>query len=388
MARQFNLQSLQEQRLENPPLERSTKAVNMIFIIGVSALLVGCGDNPAQITELPPRAIKYMKLEARAQKAIRQLAGIVRAGTSANVAFEIGGSVTNMVKKVGDSVKKDEIIASVDRKSIELQVKQSEYSLSQAKASLKDALAKFKQQEQLRKKRYTTQTAFDTAKANFENAKGQVGIAESQLRLARRDLGKADLKAPFDGTVSKKLVEVFEEVKAGSAIYTLQTEGDDKVEVSVPETLIGVVKVGDQVAVKFASLEGVRVPGLITEVSPQAGSGNAFPVTLRLAFSPKGLRPGMSAEITISFEGEATGKAFSVPVGALKPDVKEKQGTVFVYDAQSKTVRQRPVRVVGIKGNNPEIIGDIKVGDIIAVAGVGQMYDGMKVRLLDLKTVF
>jgi len=329
-----------------------------------------------------------MKIDALADKTTRRLAGIVRAGTSTNAAFEIGGSITLMSKKVGETVKKGETIAKLNPKTIELEVQQAEFSLQQALSTLADAKSKFAQQSQLHKKRFTTKTAYDTAKANLENAEGQVGIARSQLSLKKRDLGKMELTAPFDGTVSKRMVEVFEEVKAGEAVYTLQTEGENEVEVSVPETLIGFVQVGDEVSVSFSPLGGSTVKGLITEVSPGAGGANAFPVIVRLERSPPGLRPGMSAEITISYKGEATGKAYSVPVGALKPDVNAQQGTLFVYDPKTKTVRQRPVKVVGLKGNNPEIVGDINPGDIIATAGVGQLFDGMKVRLLDQKTPF
>lgn len=355
-------------------------------MLGVS--LAGCNEADVKKVELPPRSIKYMKLDQLAKNATRQLAGVVKAGTSANVAFEINGSVTVMTKKIGDPVKKGEALAKLDPKSIELEVKQAEFSLKQALATLEDTRSKLSQKEQLWKSRYTTKTALDTAKVNFANAEGQVGIARSQLDLRKRDLGKTVLEAPFSGTVSERAVEVFEEVKAGEAIYKLQTQGENEVEVSVPETLIGFVKVGDSVTVKLSPLNGTSTKGLVTEVSPQAGDANAFPVTVRLEKSPPELRPGMSAQVIITFKGEGTGKAYSIPVGALKPDVTENQGTVFVYDPKTETIRQAAVKVVGIKGNMPEIVGDIEPGDIIAVAGVGQMYDGMKVRLLDPEKSF
>jgi len=365
--------------IETALLKRSLR---LSLLALIAAGLGGCSEPEVKDVELPPRAIKYIKLSQLAKNATRQLAGVVKPGTSANVAFEINGRVIEMTKNIGDAVKKGELLAKLDPKSIELEVQQAEFSLKQALATLEDTRSKLSQKEQLWKSRYTTKTALDTAKVNFANAEGQVGIARSQLDLKKRDLGKTALDAPFSGTVSERLVEVFEEVAAGAANYKLQTQGENEVEVSVPETLIGFVKVADAVVVKLSPLNGTSIKGLVTEVSPQAGDANAFPVTVRLEKSPPELRPGMSAQVIIAFKGEATGKAYSIPVGALKPDVEENQGTVFVYDSKTETVRQAAVKVVGIKGNNPEIVGDIKPGDIIAVAGVGQMYDGMKVRLL------
>lgn len=359
------------------------------FVLLFCTLFVaGCSEAEQKAVEIPPRAIKYMKISSLAASNTRKLAGVVKAGTSSNVAFEIAGSVIVMAKKVGEDVKKGELLAELDLKPIQLQVDEAEFALRQATSALEDARSKLSQQQTLWEKRFTTRTSLDTAKANFGNADGQVGIAKSQLNQKRRDLSKATLTAPFNGQVSKQNVQVFEEVNPGEAIYTLQTKGENEVEVSVPESLIPFVKVGDEVEVSFPPLNGSQVKARVTEVSPQAGDANAFPVIVRLERSPAGLRPGMSAEITLSFAGESTGKAYSVPVGALKPDVNAQQGTVFVYDPESKTVRQTAVKVVGVTGNNPEVIGFLKPGDIIATAGVGQLYDGMKVRLLDSKTAF
>ena len=354
------------------------------FALFALLLLVACEAEEDTARELPIRAIKYMTLEGLAEQEERVLAGIVEAGTTSNVAFEIGGQVVEMAAIVGDRIAVGGYLASLDPEPYQLQVQQAEYAVRQAAAILQDAQSKYDQQAQLWEGRFTTKTALDTATSNLRNAEGQLGIARSQLQLRKRDLEKTRLSAPFAGQVAERSVEVFEEVAAGSPIYVLQTDGENEVSVSIPETLVAKVNIGQQVDVGFPPLGGVEVEGRIVELAPQAGEANAFPATIRLPVSPEGLRSGMSARIRLRFDTEATGRAFKVPIGALKGRVEGiGQALVFVFDQASGVVRERPVRVVGIEGNTPEIVGELEPGEIIATAGVGHMYDGMEVRLLD-----
>ena len=153
---------------------------------------------------------------------------------------------------------------------------------------MEDTKSKFSQQSKLWKKRYTTRTAYDTAKANMRNAEGQVGIARSQLDQSKRDLTKTTLSAPFPGRIAKRNVQVFEEVTPGQAIYALQTEGDNEIEVSMPENLITSIKISERAAVKFPPLNNATASGIVTAMITLETANNrlcAVPTSLRGALS-------------------------------------------------------------------------------------------------------
>lgn len=347
-------------------------------------LLAGCDEEEVEDTETPIRAIKYMTIGGTASAERRIFAGVVEAGTSSNVAFEVSGRITELAVKVGETVAPDQYLGKLDPEPYELQLQQAEFALEQAEASAADARAKYDQQQSLWAKGFTTKTALDSATSTLRNAEGQVGIARSQLDLATRDLGLTTLEAPFAGQVAVRAVEVFEEVTPGQAIYELLTEGEDEISVSIPEGLVRNMAVGQEVGVTIPPLGDAEATGVITEISPRAQDGNAFPVTVKLTGVPQGLRAGMSAQVVFTFETETTGNAFSVPLGALKGSATgPSHALVYVYDEAEGVVRERPVTVVGVDGNTPQIIGEVAPGDIIATAGVGHMFDGMQVRLLD-----
>lgn len=346
--------------------------------------LAACDEEVVETQEDVVRAIKYVMLDQRAGLQSRRIAGVVRAAISSNVAFETGGQIIELLRKSGDKVEAGELIARLDPEPYQLQLSQAENSLAQAIATLDDSQKKFAQQKRLLDQGFTTRTAFDSAEATLKNAEGAVGVAQSQLDLAKRDLAKTDLKAPFAGVIASKTVEVFEEVTGGQAIYAMQTDGEDKIEAALPETLINTVSLGAAVEISFPPLGGVTVTGKVDEIAPLTGDANAYPIEVTLDNAPPGLRSGMSAELTFRFATQATGQAFLVPLAAVKPALgAEGDATVFVFEPDTKTLDERIVTITNVEGNALEIIGKLEAGEIIATAGVSFLHNGMQVELFD-----
>ena len=345
--------------------------------------LSGCDEDAETTDEAPVRAIKYMSLDQRAGLQDRRIAGIVAAAQTTNIAFETSGQVIELLRKPGEPVEADALVARLDSEPYRLQVAQAQNSLDQALATLDDAQKKFDQQQKLRDQGYATQTALDSAEATLKNAKGAVGVAESQLDLARRDLAKTDLRAPFSGVVARQQVDVFEEVTGGQAIYAIQNVGEGKIEASLPETLINTVSLGAEVRISFPPLGDAETIGTVDEIAPLTGDANAYPIEITLQRTPPGLRAGMSAEVTFSFASEETGKAFVVPLTAVQPNPGQEEAHVYVFDPEAKTLSKRMVRVVNVKDNSLEVMGNLSQGEIIATAGISFLHDGMRVDLFD-----
>lgn len=330
-----------------------------------------------------------MTVSERASDQLRRIAGVVQAGTTTEIAFEIAGQVTKLPFGIGDQVTRGQAVGQLDRERYTLQRETSQGELQSAQAQRRDAEKKYAQQKELFDKGYATKTAFDSALATLESARSQVEIARSKVSIAERDVNKTTLLAPFSGRVSAKYVEVFTEVSAGQQILQLHSEGDQEVVASVPETLIESLSVGDPVDVRFTStgetpgVSDKSTQGTIAEIGSQATAANAFQVVAKLDTQVPGIRPGMSAEITFRFETQATGRAFLLPTAAVLPDATARKGFVYTFDAGSGIVQKRKVSILNIRDNLLEVDGDLKAGDVIAVAGLSFLSDGMAVRLLN-----
>lgn len=343
--------------------------------------LAGCDDAAPAATPAPVRAIKYMTLEAGLENQRRRISGVVEAGTTSVVAFQTGGQVIEILKNVGDAVEAGDLLARLDPEPLRLRLASAQSEAVKARAAVTDGESKHSQQKQLFEKGYATRTNFESALASLRGARGDLGVAQSQLDIAKRDLAKSELRAPFSGVIAKRSTDAFEEVSAGQSIFTLQTEGEYEVRVSLPETLINVVSLGDATGVLIPLARETMFPGVVSEISPLSEGVNAYPVTIKLLETVDQLRPGMSAEALFEFPTPGGSEGFTVPIAALKPLVGEEGGELFVFNEGKLAVRK--VRVVNVRDNALQIVGDIAAGDVIATAGVSLLYDGMPARLLD-----
>jgi multidrug efflux pump subunit AcrA (membrane-fusion protein) len=134
--------------------------------------------------------------------------------------------------------------------------------------------------------------------------------------------------------------------------------------------------------VSFPTLPGKVTDGRITQVGTVAGEGNAYPAKVRLLEPPDRVRSGMTAEVTFEFKDESLASGYLTPIHALLPTTEANRGHVFVYAADTSTVRKTPVHFRGVKENLVFITEGIAPGDVVAVAGVNFLSDGMKVKLM------
>ncbi len=363
------------------------------LVLAFLPLLAACEEQKT-VVDPPVRAIKSLVVTQRAGEQVRRIAGIVEANLVTDIAFEVSGRLLGLKAEVGDRVDAGDLIARLDPEPYLLRIQSTQAQLNEAEARLKDAAAKFAQQSTLYKKGFATQTAFDTARANLDSATSAVKLTKSSLDLSKRDFKKTDLIVPVSGQVSKKYVARFAEIAAGQKIVQISSDGQLKIKTTVPEGLVQRLKVGDAVDVSFPTIlekKGNKTvaqsgSGRISEIAGSAGSANSYAVTARLTSKHPQAKPGMTVEVSFKFTTAATGTAFMLPISAVVPTAQKHQGIIFVFDEKAKVLRKRNIQIVNVRDNELEVVGEIKAGDIVAIAGVSFLLDNMKVTLLDQTT--
>lgn len=355
-----------------------------LCLIATALFLSGCEEEKATAPDAV-RALKTITLTNRAQGQTRLIAGIVEAATTSELSFEVGGRVTKFDVEVGDRVKKGDLLAELDPEPFALRVTSAQNEVVKAQASLRDAEEKHKQQKSLYEQGFATKTAYDAALATYTSAQGNVEVARAAQQIAARDLRNTKLLAPFSGRISEKYIEKFADVTSGSKILQMQTEGGYEIAVSLPDALARQLGVGDEVSVRFPTLQRLTVKGKISEIGSRAGTGSTIPTKVVLNEPLDALSPGLSAEVLFTFDTAFTGKAFAVPHTALLPSKRQGLAYVFLLDPNSQTVKRVEVRVSNIRNNTVEILSDLKAGQQIASAGLSFLTDGMKVKLLPSK---
>jgi RND family efflux transporter MFP subunit len=355
--------------------------------------LSGCGQEEDP-PDLPPRAILWQRVSSESVDDQRAISGIVTAVSDTRLAFEVGGIVETVEVSLGDRVESDQVLARLDSEPFELAVRDADASLAEATALRASARADFARGAELYKADVASRQEYDRVTALRDSRESQVDAAEARLNLARRDLRRSVLRAPFAGAISVKEIDVAMKLASGQIAFEMDSgESGLRVEVQMPETLIARVRQGDRVSITFPSIgnqeldtAGQSYPAVVAEVGTRAGTGNAFPVRSDLVEVPPGLRPGMTAEVTFSMPHEDHGivvvEGFLIPLAAVLAEAND-QFSVFVFDPQTSTVSKRSIQTGGVRDNDLAVLDGLAEGEIVATAGVPFLREGQTVTLLD-----
>lgn len=358
-------------------------SAHLVSTLLVAALTSACEK---EVVEPPERirAVKTIVVAERASGQMRKFPGTVQPVDTSSISFEVSGLVHVIDVDRGDKVKEGEVLAVLDKKPFELNVESAKAALSRAQARLTEKKSGYDRERRIQSQDpgATTQKAIDQARAAYESTRQNVSYNQAQLDLAKRDLAKTELHSPFDGVVSARHIEPFEEVSRGKPVLNLFVEGAMEVAVGVPENMIGDVYAGLRGEVRLPNRPDDVYHAVVSKVGSAATSANAFPVEANIQNADVHVRPGMTAELALLFARDGEEAAYLVPLQSIAPGLPKAERYLYVFDPASSTVRKTIVEGTGMIGDQAIITAGIEPGDVIVVAGVPFLRDGQQVKLL------
>lgn len=360
--------------------------MRFVFIsLFFSLFILGCNE-PKETFEEVVRPIAWVEVQRASFNQIRRISGTVYPVDSTNLSFEVGGKVEWVKVNLGDEVKRGDALARLDQRNFNLSMQSSQANLQKAYASLSEAKNQFNRYTELLAKELVSKSGYDNAKALFESASSAVNLAKAQVDISNKELSDSILTAPYDGAITKRLIEPSMQVMPGQGVFEIQGQGGLEVRVMVPETMIKDLLLGSEIAIHYSAFPQRTSQGTITEIGSRALAANAFPVTIVITSSIEGLRAGMTAEVEFTFPGEGrtgfTGDTFQLPIAAMGADLGQK-AFVYVYDPDTEVINKRIVQTESIINNQIIVSSGLNEGEIIAIAGISFLRDGQTVRLLD-----
>jgi len=348
----------------------------------VLACLVGIGGCSKEAPDAPAvvRPVKMLEIQAGPSGRLQEYPGFVRAVKSAEVGFEVPGRVIALEAKEGQEIDEGVVLAQLDDLDYRAE-------LDVALANLRKAQSDLRRSESV----YAEDPGAITAQ-RIDGDRRAVEISEARLAQARKALDETILKSPFHGVVSRRLVEVFENVQAKQPIVIVENLREMEVQVNVPERdvvghpgeprpdLDDLNQINEKVrpVVRISALPELEFPGRISEIATRADSATRT-FAVRIAFevpeSPV-ILPGMTARVLAGFR---TRQGIRIPVEAVvaTPD---SEPSVWVVNQASMTVSRRQVQVGEMSGVEVEILSGLASGELIATSGTLGLAEGMQVR--------
>jgi len=355
--------------------------IKILFLAIIGGAVTACKEKTEIVEQV--RSLKTITVSEPATGQIRKFSGIVRATDSSNLSFEVSGSVETVHVDVGSRVGKGQLLAVLDKEPYRLDVDAAQAELEKAKANVVNTKEEYDRQERVYSQGAGAKSKLEQAKYNYDAARSQVNYQMAKLNLAKRNLSKTMLTSPYDGYIAWRSVDPHEEIKVGQKVFAIDAKGTLEVDLAVPETTINRVHIGTPSTVRFPTMPDHSVKGRISDIGSAAVKSNAFPVKVGLIEPPANINPGMTAEVSLVLKDDSQIAGYLVPLQAILPAKEVGQGYAFVYDPKTSTVRKTPVQTLGAEQNMTIISEGLSAGDIIAVAGVSFLADGMKVKLME-----
>ena len=338
-------------------------------------LLSGCGQQePAKISISPAMVVQPQPSALASQS----YPGEVRARFDPQLAFRIGGKVTRRLVDEGERVKANQPLAELDPQDVRLQLEATRAQVAAAEANLSLVRAERDRYKTLMDRQMVSRSQYDNSENLYRAGEARLKQIKAEFDVSSNQAGYAVLRAPQDGVVAKRAVEVGQVVSAGQTVFTLATDGEREVLISLPEQGFGRFKVGQPVSVELWSQPEQRFAGRIRELSP-AADPKSRTFAARVAFTggkvPAEL--GQSARVFIQTDDVI---ALSVPLSALSAE----NGASYVWRVQpDNTLERTPVRIGAFGENTVPILEGLAATDWVVAAGVHVLHEGQLVRPVD-----
>ncbi|MFT5470855.1 MAG: HlyD family secretion protein [Verrucomicrobiales bacterium] len=330
--------------------------VHLILVAAVA--LAGCGGHDPHVsTPKEAVAVKGHVAAASEVPVFEEVVGTVRPRKEAQVSAKVTGRVLEMLATPGKRVEQDEKLA-------EIEVGELRASLDRAKAGLAQADRELTRYRNLLDSGSVTQ-------AEFEKVESQQRIAAATVDETQSLVDNASVKAPFDGVITRKLMEPGDFASPGRPLFSLEDSSLLRLEINAGESIAGSLKLGDSYRIQVSGANA-DLKGEITEIAPSADVGSrTFSIKLDLPEHPD-LRAGQFGR---AFLPRGLRTALSVPESALIS--RGQMDYVFVIEGEA--ARLRIVRTGRRDAGEIEILAGLDDGETIVANPAADLSDGQPV---------
>ena len=318
----------------------------------------------------PPEPVTTAVAHQETWESLLTAVGSLEAVQGVIVTAELSGKVERIGFEPGTKVKAGELLVQQDISAENAQLRAAEASLTLAKIDL-DRKSKLLAQKTISRSEY------DNAEAVFKEAAAQADTIRAAVK-------KKTIRAPFDGRLGIRLINVGQVLKEGDAIVSLQSIDPIFVNFSLPQQQLAQVTSGLTVQVTTDALPGQVVDGKITAINPQVDTATRnIQMQATLANPEERLRPGMFVNVAVVLP--ARKDVLAIPATAVL--YAPYSDSVFVVEEKKEekngqpgqVVRQKFVRLGEKKGDYVAVVSGLEEGDTVVSTGVFKLRNGQSV---------
>lgn len=286
------------------------------------------------------------------------------------ITAKTSGDVKNAPFDIGDVVKKDTVILTLDDQDHKIAISSARLGLEQAKISLdtrKDDLAK---NRILYESGAISKSQLDGLEDGYQQASIGYKTAQNNYQTAQINLNNTTIESPIDGIIASKNVSIGENINPGTSVYTIVNTDKISVVLGVPEQYIHGVAVDQEVQLTAQYGAGSWM-GKVINISPIMENMSHTYTTKVLVDNVDGrLRAGMSLDVSIAIGSEEE----KLAVNKLSLILEDEDTFVYTYDNGKAKIT---AVVLGTSNEDYyEVISGLKLDDQVITEGSGMLENG------------
>jgi membrane fusion protein (multidrug efflux system) len=342
-------------------------AVLLILIKGLQIFTMVTAKQP-----MPVETVTSAQVKEEDWAPVLSSVGSVSAVQGAIVSAELGGTVSEVGFESGAVAKKGDVLLRLDTSSEQAQLRTAEADLQLARSDLERSRG-------LAARKVISKSELDSAESKFKQKEGTVDNMRAMI-------AKKEVRAPFDGQLGIRQVNVGQMINPGQLVVPLQALDPVYVDFALPQQHLAKLSPGLEARVRTDAVSGREFVGKLTAINP-----NVDPITRNvqlqatLANPDHVLRPGMFAKVEVVLPEK--NKAVVIPGSAIS--YAPYGDSVFVIEKkkdpksgkESQTIRQQFVRVGEARGDFVSINNGLKAGETVVGTGVFKLRNGMAITI-------
>ncbi|HEX3470199.1 MAG TPA: efflux RND transporter periplasmic adaptor subunit, partial [Silvibacterium sp.] len=276
------------------------------------------------------------------------------------------------------------VLAVVRQQSYRDKLQQANAQLSRAQAEYEKAKLSFDRVSALYGSQSATKPDYDSAQAQLDSTAAAVSGAKADVSEATTALGYCSLRAPFDGWIVKRNVDVGSFVGLATNGFTIADTRTVKAVFGLPDTAVAHVKLGQPLSLSNEAL-GRQFAGRVTTISSSADpKSRVFSVEVTIPNAANRLKAGMIAALAV--EGERLPHlVLAVPISAVVRNPRQADGFAVIVaqgDGEIESARLRPITLGKVYGNVIAASDGVRSGERVVTTGVSLVKDGDSMRVI------
>ena len=334
------------------------------FIGCFSMITASCGHKKEQPKVAPPVKVTVMEVGVTGNNESREYSGTVSSSESSTVSFSVAGSITDLYAKEGQKVSKGQLLGKV-RNGEYLNA----YNIAQAQlAEAQDGYDRLKK----------LHDANALPEVKWVEMEQKLKQAQNMAEMAKRTLNDANLYSPATGVVTKKFVEVGQNVLPVEPVYEIVSTTDITIDVSVSENEIGNFKVNELAYVTLEAAGLNKVEGKVSQKTVVADPlTRTFTVKVALSNKEGKILPGMIGNVTfVSEKNDSLKNDIILPSQAILLNA---DNQIFVWTVKDSIAQRQFVTADMMVSDGVIVKSGLKPGDKVVVAGMQKISSGTKV---------